>query len=382
MALLRKNREICLDYAASTPVAREVLRSMKPYWRKEFGNPFSRHSLGERALEAVLQAKRDIAHGLSVRESEIHFTSGATESNALMLRGVVEGRVARGSNIILSEIEHASLQDIDSYAESRGVEVRRVRVTKDGIVDSEDLMHLVDERTILVSIMYINSEIGTIQPIKDISRALKKLSHPPLFHTDASQAPLWLSVDMKSLGVDMATFDAQKMYGPKGVGFLYVKNGISLKGLFFSHKEAKTVRPGTIPTPLVVGCARALERALRGREERVGRVKKLRDYLIDELGAFDELTLNGSRKDRVANNVSVTWKGAHHEYLRALLNRNGIMCSTGSACSAGDEVVQSVVALGEGKSEAVRFSLGEETRKRDINTLIHTLREIREKGLL
>lgn len=364
-----KNKRIYFDYAASTPVREEVLQVMRPYWSEEFGNPLATHSFGREAQKKVSEATQEVALGLFARPDEIYFTSGGTESNALALRGTID-EMSAGSSVVISSIEHSSVLGIEEYAKKRGVEMRKLPVSSRGIIDISKLSEVIDSSTRLISIGLVNSEIGTIQPIRHVVQYAKKHA-PALIHTDASQAPLWITLNVTSLGIDMLTLDAQKMYGPKGIGILYIRRGVNLSPLFFSTDE-RVVRPGTPPVPLIMGFSKAFSLAQEGVDERVSNVEEVRNYFIDNLQERGG-RLNGALTERVANNVNITFPHINHLFLQTQLDEAGIACALGSACQSGEEEGSYVIRSIGGDGQALRFTLGEETTRKDIDCALEEI---------
>lgn len=375
----KKQKRIYLDYAATTPVDAEVLKAMMPYFAEDFGNANSIHQEGVKTKQALDNARKSVADILNVRSEEIIFTSGGTESNKIAIEGVVDN--PQGKHAITSTIEHPSVLDVFKVLEKQGLEVTYVGVNESGVVNPKDVRDAIKENTVLVSIMYVNNEIGTIQPIADIAKAIRQsrkqnvdVGRPHLyFHTDASQAPLYLPLNTIKLGVDLMTLGGQKMYGPKGIGCLYAK------------KDLKIAKAGTENIPLIVGFTKALELAEQNKEEESARLTELRDYFIDELKkAVPQVRLNGSRELRSPNNVNIYIPNIDGEFFTILLDSKGIACSTKSACKIDDEDEGSYViqALGHNTARAkssLRFSLGKNTTKKDIDYVVKTLSEIVEK---
>ena len=375
-------KRVYLDYASTTPLDPRVKESMEPFWSDIFANAGSRHQSGFSARGAVDDSRNKIAGLLQVRPEEIIFTSGGTESNNLAIIGLLnyleERKNLSDAHVVVSTIEHPSVLEIIERYKSKGLKVDLLNVGSDGLVNIAHLKEVVKENTVLVSVMYVNSEIGTIQPLREISNIIKKKNPNIFLHTDASQAPLYLKINPESLGVDMMSLDAQKIYGPKGVGILYKKNSIKISPVFWGGSQEGGLRPGTENTPLIVGMAKALTLALEGREENSKRVLELRDYFIDKLLVFGRaISLNGSRGNRIANNINITVLGENSEMLFIKLDKKGISCATKSAClndkSEGSYVLE---ALGHKQKDGLRFSLGLETTKEEIDFTLNIIKEI------
>lgn len=382
---------IYLDYAATTPVAPRVAERMREFESVQFGNPRSQHVFGKNAHHAFDKARSAVGKILGVAADEIHFVGGGTDGNTKALLGVLNGlqdtgRVLSDMHIIVSAIEHSSVRSCAEMLSRRGVSVSYAPVTTEGIVDVHALSALIKETTVLVSVMYVNNEIGTIQPVKEISRILKEENtvrkQPIVFHVDASQAPLWLPVSVAELGVDLMTLDAHKMYGPKGSGVLVVLHDVPYAGvcgvLHEKHANDDGV-DGTPNMPGVVGFTEALLLCEEKRGSTAPTVQKLRDYFTERIEErFSEARIHGSRAARVANNVNVSFPNIEGEFLVAQLSENGIAASAKSAClSAGEEGSYVIAALDpERKNSAVRFTLGYETTQDDIDYVISVLVDI------
>ena len=400
----RKNNQRCrvyLDNAATTPVDEAVFEKMKPYFSKQYGNPSSIHSLGEEAKQAVEKARKQMAGFLGSQASEIIFTSGATESNNLIIQGVVKSfkfpariatrNVAGGQvpsfkipHIITSSIEHSSVLNVCQALKKEGVaEFTLVSVSKEGLINPSDVRKALKKNTVLVSLIYANNEIGAIQPIKEISQIIKKAKKDagwPLFHTDAVQAVNYLNCRVNYLGVDSLTFNAHKIYGPKGIGVLYLKQNSPVSLLMYGGDQEFNLRPGTENTAAIVGLAEAIKK-IKGQKSKNKNIEKLRDKLIKQvLKNIPESQVNGSLKRRLPNNANFTFKRAEGESIVFSLSEKGIAASTGSACSSQTlKPSQTLTAIGLSPIAShcsVRFSLGKETTNQDINYVIKILPNI------
>lgn len=379
---------VYLDYAAATPVSTPVLDAMEPYWRANFGNPSAIHAEGVSAKQAIVRARETVAHLLGVQPGGITFTSGGTESNNLAIRGVIGLARARGISytdmeIITSEIEHPATLRTVEYLAQEGVTVRYVPVTTTGEIDLNQLAALICTKTVLVTIAYVNSEIGTIQDIGAIARVIKKNNHETgattLFHTDAAQAPLWLPCQLSRLGVDLLSLDAGKCGGPKGIGILARIKGVSLATVAYGGGQEAGLRPGTEPVSLVVGCATALALSQNEWQIRSEKVTLLRDYFFTQLTeAIPTLVINGAAgSTRVANNVNISIPGIDSEFAVISLDVAGIACSTKSACSSaggGESMVVMAISNDTARaSSTLRFTLGPDTTKVEIDYTVTTL---------
>ena len=386
----KKKKRVYLDYAASTPLDSRVKSAMAPYWSERFGNPSSSHEEGEKARLAIANARESAAAFLHARPDEIIFTSGGTESNNLAIFGVAESvnRSLSSCHFATSAIEHPSILEVFEELVQRGAKVTYLPVTREGIVLPKVVAEALTPETVLVSVMTVNNEIGTIQPIAEISRAVKSFRRTendgarefPYVHTDASQAPLYLPIDIEKLGVDLLTLDAQKLYGPKGVGLLFRRRGVTLVPRFFGGGQENGMRPGTENVPLIFGFAKALGVAKETREKETKRLTGLRDYLLERLlGEIPGAQLNGSPHERIANNVNISIPGFEGDYLVILLDRKGIAVGSKSAC-AGKEAGTSYVieALQKGReyaSSSLRFSLGRDTTKEELDFTVKVLKQ-------
>jgi len=376
-------KRIYLDYAATTPVDADAFKAMTPYFSEQYGNPSSVHVYGREAQAAVDEARGKITATLSCLLQEVIFTASATEANNMAVFGALReaSRGGRVAHVITSVIEHKSLREpIAAAAKEFGAEITEVTVTKDGLVRPEDVERAFRENTALVSIMYANNEIGTVQPITDIAKAIRayKGTHKILFHTDAVQAANYLPLSVTELGVDMMTLSSHKIYGPKGIGALYLKKGTPFSPLIFGSGQEYGKRSGTENVPGIIGFGAALEKATREREKESSRVKELRDYFIAEvLTHVPSTALNGSKTERLPNNVNILFRSREAQDLILSLDLKGIAVSAGSACQS-KAVSESYVlsALGLSKKDAsssIRFSFGKYTTKEDIDATLAAL---------
>lgn len=381
-------RLVYLDYAATTPVDPKVFQKMKPYFSEKFGNPMSLHSFGRIAEDAVDQARQTVANFLGCTQEEIIFTSGATESNNLAIKGLVKSY--QNSNkkiphIITSQIEHHCVLHTCQELEKEGLaEVTYLPVYSDGIVKAEDVKKALRPNTLLVSVMYVNNEIGTIQPIAEIGKAVKawSMEHGTkvLFHTDATQAMNYLDSDVKKLGVDLLSLSGHKIYGPKGIGALYIKKGTPIKHLQSGGDQERKLRAGTHNVLGIVGLGSAVAQITKSKLQNPN-ISKLRDYLIKKvLKEIPEAYLNGSLEKRSPNNANFRFDNVEGESLIMLLDAEGIAASTGSACSTGSlEPSHVLLALGLKHEQAhgsLRLTLGKETTKKDLDYVVSVLKKV------
>lgn len=366
---------IYLDYAASTPLDRKVLREMVPFLKKEFGNPSSLHSSGQKARAAIEKARERAARFLNCKPLEVVFTSGATEANNLAIRGVIQDTKP---HIVTTQIEHESvLAPCQRLAEEGLAEVTYVGVDKEGIVKIEEIEKAIKKNTVLVSVMYANSEIGTVQPIAEIGALLSK--YKILLHTDAAQAAQFLDCDVKKLGVDLLTLSSHKFYGPKGAGALYAREGASIRPLLNGGGQEQGLRSGTENVAAIVGMGAALEEIRNPKSAiRNIQIRQLRDKLMKAvLARIPKSFFTGSLKKRLPNNAHFRFEGLNGKDLVMVLDQKGIAVSTGSACSEKTEEPSHVLlALGFSREEAfscVRLSIGKGTTKEEIERALKTL---------
>lgn len=375
-------KQVYLDHAATTPLDPRVCEAMLPYLGQVCGNPSSFHSMGKQAKDAVDDARERIARLLGARSDEILFTSGGTESDNLAILGFARANATKGKHLITTTFEHHAVLEAMIHLEKKeGFEVTYIPVSKDGMVDPDEVMKAIRPDTILVSIMLANNEIGTIQPVAEIGNLIWKLrgtNQTPVFHTDACQAAGALELDVQKLHVDMLTLNGPKIYGPKGIGALYVKRGIKLQPLQFGGSQERAIRPGTENVAGIIGLAKAFELAQAERETETKRLTPLRDKLIDGiLTSIPKTRLNGARAPRLPNNVNISIMDLEGEALILYLDAAGIYASTGSACtSASLDPSHVILALGmpyEVAHGSIRFTLGHATTEADIDYLLETL---------
>lgn len=381
-------RKIYLDYAATTPTDPRVLKAMKPYFFKMFGNASSLHEIGQQSKRAMDQARKKIAQFIKAEPEEIIFTSGGTEADNLALKGVFYSlKKFPHQHIITSKIEHHAILETCHFLEEQGVEVTYLPVDKYGLVSPLRLKEKIKDETVLVSIMHANNEIGVIQPIKEISQIIQmekerrekeKINIPLYFHTDAVQTFGHLPIDVNDLGVDMLSASAHKLYGPKGTGMFFLKKGIKIESLIHGGEHEQGRRASTENIPGIVGFARAVELAEQEMKKETERLAKLRDYLIEKiLKNIKEARLNGHPTIRLSNNVNISIKGIEGESMLIDLDRFGIACSTGSACSSTSlEPSHVLLAIGldpELGHSSLRFTLGRWTKKRDLDYTVEKL---------
>lgn len=386
------SKRIHLDFAATTPVRSSILKAMRPFWNEKWANPSAIYREGVEARRVIEEARKRVARTLRVRATGITFVSGGTEANSLALLGVVETSVMNGSGyenveIITTRVEHPSVQKAVEYLEARGVSIKYIPITDDGIIDLHRFEGLLSPKTRLVSVGYVNSETGVVQDLKKITRIVKKWNQTHnaevLVHTDACQAPLWLSCALDALGVDLLSLDAGKCYGPKGVGVLARRHGVSIAPIMHGGGQEGGLRAGTENAALIVGCSLAIQEAQERHEERSRDIKEIRDYgfsLIEK--TLPEAIINGSKEHRVANNINISVPGLDTEYAVIVLDAHGIATSTRSACGSleqsGSHVVREMTKDDTRALSTLRFTFGEESRKSDILKACEVLKSHRE----
>ena len=378
-------KRVYLDNAAGTPLDPRVKEIMEPYLAEEFGNPGGLYREGRRAKDAIENARETVAGILNCATDEIVFTSGGTEGDVMALVGTAraygspnpDGRVKK--HIVSTSIEHHAVLSTLTALQKEGFEITLVDVEPNGIVDPKKIEVALRPDTILVSVMYANNEIGTIQPIAEIAKIVKR--HGAIFHTDACQAAGYLDLDIPRLSVDLMTINGTKIYGPKGSGALFVRKGVRIKPIFFGGAQEARRRPGTENVPAIVGFAEALKIASEEREKESARLCELRDYFISRLTKeIPRTILNGDARERLPNNVNVSILDIEGEATILYLDSHGIACSTGSACTSESlDPSHVILALGKPYEHAhasIRFSLGRETSKPDIDYVMEKLPEV------
>jgi len=394
-------KRIYLDHAAATPVDPRVVKAMEPFWNEMYGNPGAIHAEGVAARKAVDDARKKIATELGVHQGEIIFTGSATESCNLALLGTVRAwkESHKGTpHIIVSAIEHDAVLEPARILESEGVRVTRLPVNEDGLVDCGALKDALTTETVLVSVMYANNEIGTIEPVKDMAKTIRKWKKDvrgvvrdtppsgddiyPLFHTDACQAANYCDMRIPGLGVDLLTLNSAKIYGPKGVGLLFAARGVPLVSVIVGGGQERGLRGGTENVPGIIGFAEAYIIARGMAEQESQRLTKIRDRAIDKLRTIEGLVVNGTTKERLPNNINFSLPHADHEFIVLALDARGIAVATKSACNERDaETSHVLLALRQQDSQfcplsGIRLSLGRATTEEDIDVLIDALRVI------
>ena len=373
---------VYLDHAGTTPLDSKVLEAMVPYFTQRFGNPSSLHSVGQEARYALDEARERVAGVLNCRSREIVFTAGGTESDNAAIHGVATALHETGNHIVTSSVEHHAVLHACQYLESQGFEVTYLSVDGDGMVQPEAVYNAINERTTLVSIMYGNNEIGTINPISEIAKSVKKraeeLFRTIVFHTDAVQAAGYLSLDVAELGVDLLSLSGHKFHGPKGTGVLYMKRGSPYLPLIHGGGQERERRSGTENIPGIIGLSVALEAADTVRGETSQRCAALRDRIIDSvLQQIPGSRLNGHATQRLPNNANFSFTGVEGEPILLGLDMAGIAASSGSACSSGSlEPSHVLLALGQSAEIArgsLRLTLGRDNTEDEVEYLLGVL---------
>ncbi|MFC1727047.1 cysteine desulfurase family protein [Patescibacteria group bacterium] len=379
-----KKREVYLDYAATTPVDPRVLKAMLPYFGEKFGNPSSIHLKGQEARAEIEKARKKVADVLNCSSREIYFTGTTTTSNNLAILGTA--RVAKkagwGNHLITSEIEHHAVLDTYQALEKEGFDLTVLPVSKLGLIDPKEVKKAMTDKTIFVSVMYANNEVGTIQPIQEIGTEIQKRKgakkNYPYLHTDAATVVDYLQLDVKKLGVDLMTLGAHKFGGPKGIGLLYVRDGVKIEPITYGGHHERGLWPGTESVPLIIGLTKALELAAKERGKMVLQVAKLRDKLIKGvLGSVPNSQLSGHPSKRLPDIASFIFKGVEGESVLLMLSDQGIAASSGSACTSGELKPSHVLtAMGispEAAHGSIRFSLGKKTTEEEIDYVLKVL---------
>ena len=372
-------RNVYLDYSATTPVKEEVLKEMIPYFTEKFGNPSSLYDKGLESKDAVTHAREQVADLINAKPSEVYFTAGGTESDNWALFGTAEKLKSKGNHIITTKIEHHAILHSCAYLEKEGYEVTYLDIYKDGRISLKQLEEAITDKTILISIMLVNNEIGTVQPIKEAAAIAKK--HGVLFHTDAVQGLGNVDIDVKDMGVDMMSMSSHKIYGPKGSGALYIRKGVVIDNYLHGGAQENRRRAGTENLTGIVGFGKAAELAKANFKGHVEHCSSLRNYLKDRIiSEIPDTYVNGTMENRHPGNLNITFKYIEGESILLLLNQFGISVSTGSACSSTSlEPSHVLTALGvpvEMIHGTVRFTVGDFTTKEDIDYVVDNLKKI------
>ena len=370
-------KQIYLDNAATTRMRPEALEAMMPHLSEAYGNASSIYPLGEEAASALAEARRTVAQAINAQDREVLFTSGGSESDNWALIATAEAYESKGRHIVTSAIEHHAILHTAGYLEKRGFEITYLPVDEDGRVSPADLEAAMRPDTILVSIMFANNEIGTIEPIAELAKVAH--DHGALFHTDAVQAFGHIPIDVKEMGIDLLSASAHKVYGPKGPGLLYIRKGVKTKAFIHGGQQERGLRAGTENVAGIVGFARATELALAEQEEEAARLAELRDYAIGRIEReIPYSRLNGHRTERLPNNVNFSFEFIEGEGMLLQLAFKGISASSGSACTSGSlDPSHVLLAIGlphEIAHGSLRLTLGRETTRDDIDFAIDSLK--------
>lgn len=373
------NKRIYMDYAATTYLRPEVIEAMKPYLGEHFGNPSGIHEFSRITKNAIESSREQVARALKCHRKEVFFTSGGTESNNWAIKGVALSKLKQGNHIITTKIEHHSVLYTCKYLEGFGFKVTYLDVNSYGLIDLDDLRRAITDNTILVSIAFVNNEIGTIQDIESISKICKE--NNIIFHTDAIQAIGKIDISLDRYDVDLLSISGHKIYAPKGIGMLYIKDGVTIENYIHGGSQEKGRRSGTENVYGIVGLSKAIELACLEVEDDEKKIKPLRDYMIDRiLKEIPNSSVNGSLKYRTFNNVNICFGDIKDEGILLALDLKGICASSGSSCNSGS-VNSSHVLQGIGLSPtdamgSVRFTLGKSTTKEEIDYVVNELKVI------
>lgn len=370
---------IYLDNAATTKTSKEVVDAMLPYFTEDYGNPSSIYEIGQRSKEAITKAREQIAQVIGAKTEEIYFTAGGSESDNWALKAAFEAYSGKGNHIITTKIEHHAILHTCEYLEKQGARITYLDVDENGLVDLEELQKAICPETILISVMFANNEIGTIEPVKEIGMIAKE--HGVLFHTDAVQAFGQVPIDVDEMNIDMLSSSAHKINGPKGIGFLYIRKGVKIRSFVHGGAQERKRRAGTENVPGIVGYGVAAKRAAESMEERTKKERELRDYLIERvLKEVPYVKLNGDPVKRLSNNMNFSFRFIEGESLLIMLDMKGIAGSSGSACTSGSlDPSHVLLAIGlphEIAHGSLRLTLGEDITKEDLDYTLEQIKEI------
>lgn len=370
------------DHAATTAVREEVLKEMLPYFSLNFGNASSIYSLGRHNKKVIENSREKVAKAINANTKEIYFTGCGSESDNLAIKGIAYANKNKGKHIITTKIEHHAVLNTCETLEKQGFNVTYLNVNKEGSVNLEELESSITNETILISIMFANNEIGTIQPIREIGQIAKK--HNIYFHTDAVQAIGNVRIDVRDMNIDLLSMSAHKFYGPKGVGALYVRNGVEFEKIQDGGHQEKNKRAGTENVPGIVGIGKAIELIYKNFDEYNEKLRNLRDYYFSQVESkIKDIKINGDRQNRLPGNANISFRGVDGEELLLYLDARGICASAGSACTTGSTSPSHVlVAIGlsdEYSSSSLRVTFGIDNTKEDVDFLVDALVEVVEK---
>ena len=370
---------IYLDNAATTKTSQEVVDAMLPYFTEDYGNASSIYEIGQRSREAITKAREQIAQVIGAKTEEIYFTAGGSEADNWALKAAFEAYEGKGNHIITTKIEHHAILHTCEYLEKKGARITYLDVDENGLVDLEELQKAICPETILISIMFANNEIGTIEPVKEIGMIAKE--HGVLFHTDAVQAFGQVPIDVEDMNIDMLSSSAHKINGPKGIGFLYIRKGVKIRSFVHGGAQERKRRAGTENVPGIVGYGVAAKRAAETMEERTKKERELRDYFIQRvLEEVPYTKLNGDPVKRLPNNMNFSFRFIEGESLLIMLDMKGIAGSSGSACTSGSlDPSHVLLAIGlphEIAHGSLRLTLGEDITKEDLDYTLEQIKEI------
>ncbi len=380
--MIKMNKLIYLDNAATTKTAQEAVDAMLPYFTEYYGNASSIYSLGAESKKAMTEAREEIAGSIGASAQEIYFTAGGSESDNWALVAAAEAYESKGKHIITSKIEHHAILHTCEYLEKRGFSITYIDVDENGVLKLDELKKAIRPDTILISVMFANNEIGTIQPIKEIGEIARE--HGILFHTDAVQAYGHVQTRVDELPIDMMSASGHKINGPKGIGFLYIRKGVKIRSFVHGGAQERSRRAGTENIPGIVGLAAAVKKNFANMEERTRKETELRDYLIERIEKeIPYCRLNGHRTDRLPNNVNFSFQFIEGESLLIMLDMKGICASSGSACTSGSldpsHVLMAIGLPHEIAHGSLRMTLSEENTKEEIDFVADELKGIVER---
>ena len=373
------SRLIYLDNAATTQVYPEVVDAMLPYFTEHYGNPSAIYSFADEAERAVDHARGEVADLIGAKKDEIYFTGGGSESDNWALKATAEAYASKGKHIITTKIEHHAILHTCEYLEKRGFEITYLNVDRDGLISLDELKAAIRPDTILISVMFANNEIGTIEPIAEIGEIAKE--HGVLFHTDAVQAYAQVPINVDEMHIDMLSASGHKLNGPKGIGFLYIRKGVKIRSFVHGGAQERSRRAGTENIPGIVGLGAAVERAMRIMDTKTRKEIELRDYLIGRLeNEIPHCWLNGHRTKRLPNNINFSFLFIEGESMLIMLDMKGICASSGSACTSGSlDPSHVLLAIGLKHEEAhgsLRLTLSEESTKEEMDIVAEEVKKI------
>lgn len=370
------------DHAATTPLSREVLDAMMPYLTENYGNASSVYSIGRTSREAVESARKKVADAIGAKDKEIYFTAGGSEGDNTIIKGVAKAKRAKGNHIITSKIEHPAVLETCRQLEKDGYEVTYLPVDSNGMINIEELKAAIKPETILITIMFANNEVGSIEPVAEIGAVAKE--HKILFHTDAVQAVGNVKIDVKKMNIDLLSMSAHKFYGPKGVGAMYIRTGVVIDKLIAGGHQERSRRAGTENVAGIVGMGKAIELVYEHLDENAKRISELKNYYLDEVEKrIKYVRINSPRENSLPGTANISFKYIEGESLLFMLDMKGICASSGSACTSGSlDPSHVLLAIGvpvEIAHGSLRISIGKSNTKADIDYLVDALCEIVEK---